>query len=131
MKKRLLFIIMTVLIFFAAFSSTEEEEEVTPHDRFDAYIELWNNQEFTKMYERITEESSADYPTEAFIDRYEKIYEDLDLKNINISYTELSEEDLDEAMEIGEAVQIGRASCREWMRNSDEADGRRENKRRR
>lgn len=104
MKKRLLFIIMTVLIFFAACSSTEEEEEVTPHDRFDAYIELWNNQEFTKMYEHITEESSADYPTEAFIDRYEKIYEDLDLKNINISYTELSEEDLDEAMEIGEAV---------------------------
>src|SRR5699024_7007866 len=104
MKKRLLFIIMTVLIFFADCSSTEEVDEVSPHDRFDAYIELSNNQEFTKMYEQITEESSADYPTEAFIDRYEKIYEDLDLKNINISYTELSEEDLDEAMEIGEAV---------------------------
>src|SRR5690625_221920 len=104
MKKRLLFIIMTVLIFFTACSSTEEEEEVTPHDRFDAYIEFWNNQEFTKMYKHITEESSADYPHYIFIDRYEKIYDDLDLTNINISYAELSDEDLDEAMEIGEAV---------------------------
>lgn len=103
MKKRLLLILMMVLLFVTA-CSQEKDEAVTPHDRFDTYIDLWSNQDFTKMYKLITTDSSSDYPTETFIDRYEKIYEDLDLSDVKVTYEKLNEEELEQAMENGEAI---------------------------
>lgn len=102
MKKRLLFIVMILLFFISACSSPKEE--VTPHERFDAYVDLWSKQDFTKMYEFLTVDSTTTYPTEAFIDRYEKVYEDLDLTNIKVTYESLNVEELEQAMEVGEAV---------------------------
>lgn len=104
MKKRLLFIMVFLFLFATACSSSQEEEEVTPHDRFDTYIEHWHKQEFPKMYELITAESAATHSTEDFVDRYEKISEDLDLKDFKVTYDKLDEEALEQAMESGEAT---------------------------
>src|SRR5699024_6528133 len=64
---------------------------------FDTYTKKWNKEDFTKMYEMITSNAKQDYPPEKFIDRYEKIYNDLDISDLNITYDELSDEEIKKA----------------------------------
>ncbi|MEN2768713.1 penicillin-binding transpeptidase domain-containing protein [Ornithinibacillus xuwenensis] len=99
--RRLLQICSIILVIFIAGCS---EDEVTPHERFDAYVDLWNKQDFTSMYDMLTSDSKEKYPTDQYIDRYQKIYEDLEIKNLEITYSKLSDEQLDNAMEEGNAT---------------------------
>src|SRR5690606_8784794 len=80
------------------------EDEVTPHERFDDYIKLWSKNNFADMYDMLASKSKETYPTDQYIDRYEKIYGDLEIENVEITYTKLSEEKLELAMEEGSAT---------------------------
>lgn len=84
-------------------SKDDNEEETTPDDRFDTYIDKWNDQEFTDMYDFLSEEAAKTYSTEDFIDRYDEIFEELDVHDFHVSYDSPSEETLDKAIEDGEA----------------------------
>lgn len=93
MKRFLLLILLLFLAFMFACSSNE----VTPNEQFDTYTKKWNKEDFTKMYEMITSNAKQDYPPEKFIDRYEKIYDDLAISDLNITFDELSDEELKKA----------------------------------
>lgn len=99
MKKLLIILISTILLTLLASCSDEEEskkKEVTAEDRLTEYINHWQNLEFENMYEMITAESQDSYPTEEYIDRYKKIYEDLEVENLSIEYTEIKPETSEE-----------------------------------
>ncbi|WP_042142612.1 penicillin-binding transpeptidase domain-containing protein [Paucisalibacillus sp. EB02] len=98
--KRFILIVITSILFIAGCS----EDEVTPHERFDDYVKLWSESNFTNMYDMLTLDSKEAYPTDQYIDRYQKVYDDLEIDNVEISYTKLSEEKLELAMEEGTAT---------------------------
>lgn len=80
------------------------EDRVTPHDRLDDYFKLWGEQDFTSMYDMLTEEAKQAYPTDQYIDRYEKIYQDLHITEIQLRYEKLSDEKMKQALEEGTAT---------------------------
>src|SRR5699024_9980578 len=84
-------------------SKEDNEEETTPADRFDTYVDKWNEQAFTDMYDFLSKDASKTYSAEDFTDRYENIYEEIDVKDLHISYDSPSEEEQDEAIKNGEA----------------------------
>src|SRR5699024_3976986 len=90
MKKGILCLSIFFLIFIVACSA----DEPTPQERFDTYVKKWNDQNFDKMYDMLATESKDEIATEAFVDRYQKVYEDLDITALNISYETPSDEDL-------------------------------------
>src|SRR5699024_8763846 len=100
MKKGILCLSIFFLIFIVACSA----DETTPQERFDTYVKQWNDQNFDKMYDMLATESKDEIATEAFVDRYQKIYEDLDITDLNISYETPSDEDLKKAMDKGTAT---------------------------
>ncbi|PAV30999.1 penicillin-binding protein [Virgibacillus profundi] len=100
MKKITLFLSIIFIVFLTACS----EDEVTPNERFDTYVKQWNNEEFAEMYGMLTAKSTETYPTEEFVDRYAKIYEDLDISDLKVTFEKLNEDELEIAMEEGTAT---------------------------
>ncbi len=68
MRKSVIFLIILLSIFVTACS----DDEVTPQERFDTYVDHWNEQEFPKMYKMLTSNAAETYPTKEFVDRYKK-----------------------------------------------------------
>ena len=102
MKKRILLLGMLSLFLFITVACSEDK--ITPNDRFDSYIENWHKYDFEKMYQMLADEALDTYPTEDFIDRYKKIYEDLEITDLTINFEELNEDKLESAFEEGEAT---------------------------
>lgn len=100
MRQKISLLVLFLLIFITACS----KESVLPVDTIETFIEEWNNENFTAMYEMLSEEAKATYSPEQFIDRYEKIYQDLDIHNLQVSYQELSKETLEQTVEDGVAT---------------------------
>ncbi|WP_255585148.1 penicillin-binding transpeptidase domain-containing protein [Virgibacillus saliphilus] len=100
MKKGIAFIVCIVAVLLTACSSNEP----TPNERLASYIEQWKNQEFEEMHEMISSQAAKAYPKEEFVDRYSKIYQDLDISELNVTFEELDEEEVDTAIEQGEAT---------------------------
>lgn len=99
MRKYIAFILF-LLLFMTACS----KDQVNPHDHFDSYINHWHDYAFEEMYAMLTKDASETYSTEDFVDRYEKIYEDLSINDLEISYDKLSDEALSLALEEGKAT---------------------------
>lgn len=90
--------------FFLLFVITAcSNDEPTPQERFDQYVSHWNNQEFSDMYKMLTANAAETYPTEEFVDRYQNIYGDLNISDLNVSFEKLSEEQMETAMDKGTA----------------------------
>lgn len=100
MDKKLLGIFaLIVLIILLAGCQEEPEEEVTPDEteadevslaetRAQQYIELWNNQEFSKMYGSFLNQGSKDvYGSLNFVTWQEEIYDQLGVSDVNVTYT--------------------------------------------
>ncbi|HSJ38617.1 MAG TPA: penicillin-binding transpeptidase domain-containing protein [Planococcus sp. (in: firmicutes)] len=100
MDKRLLGIFaLIVLIILLAGCQEEPEEEAAPEEavanetseaevRAQQYIELWNNQEFSKMYGSFLNQGSKDvYGSLNFVTWQEDIYEQLGISDVNVTYT--------------------------------------------
>lgn len=95
MKKTLAFLAIIVVVFLSACS----EDDITPNERFAAYVDQWNDREFSSMSEMLSAESTESYTNEGFVDRHTKIYEDLDVSELNVTFEELNEEELETAMD--------------------------------
>lgn len=81
MKKRIIF---TVVLFIGLFLvGCNKEEVITPEDRLQEYVDLWNKGDYESMYEMLANE----VPQEEFIERYTKIYGDLNVEDLEISYS--------------------------------------------
>ncbi len=68
------------------------QPEPTPEDRLQAYIAHWNNGEFTEMYTDYLNKGTKEvYASEDFVERQQKFYDDLAIKNVKVSYTKPDE----------------------------------------
>ncbi|HJV31444.1 MAG TPA: penicillin-binding transpeptidase domain-containing protein [Bacillales bacterium] len=67
-------------------------KEATPQDRFSDYITLWNKQKFAKMYDYLSTDAKKSISRDEFVDRYKKIYEDLQIKDLKIQYKKPKED---------------------------------------
>jgi penicillin-binding protein 3 len=75
-------------------------KEPTPQDRFAEYIKLWNEQKFDKMYDYLTNGAKEVITKEDFTARYEKIYKDLEITDLKVTFKKPSEEEkLDKKVE--------------------------------
>lgn len=102
MKRFLLIVVFGCLIIFLA--SCSNKDAITPNDRFNDYVKLWNSQKFEKMYDFLPQDTQKKFPPEKFIDRYKKVYKDLDIHDLKISFHKLEEDTLDRAMDKGTAT---------------------------
>jgi len=89
MKKwRYIGIFLIVIAILAACSKKE-----TPEDRLSAYIKLWNDAEFTKMYDEYVSEASKDaFGSSEYIDRTTKLYKDLTITDVKVVFTKSDED---------------------------------------
>src|SRR5690625_937476 len=83
MLKKLAFII--TIISLLIITGCSKEEKTNPRDIVDVYIERWENHQFEAMYAMLTEETKETYDTSDYIERYEKIYNDLKINNLTVS----------------------------------------------
>lgn len=77
--------------------------ESFPFEKIDTFISNWENGEFSSMYDMLSTETKESYDTEQFVERYEKIYNDLQIENLQIDVQELEKEALEKALEEGVA----------------------------
>ncbi|MBO0588544.1 penicillin-binding transpeptidase domain-containing protein [Sporosarcina sp. E16_8] len=84
MKKwRSIGIFIIVITVLAACSKKE-----TPEDRLSTYVKLWNDAEFTKMYDEYVSEASKDaFGSIEYIDRTAKLYKDLTITDVKVVFT--------------------------------------------
>ncbi len=87
MKMKNLLVFLTVVLVLVGCS-----EKVKPEDRFSEYVEKWNDQSFAELYEYLSTETKKDVSKEAFVNRYESIYGDIKVENLNVSIPTLDEE---------------------------------------
>ncbi|QHJ72031.1 penicillin-binding transpeptidase domain-containing protein [Planococcus halotolerans] len=89
MKKTIIGIFILAMAFFLSGC----QEQVTPEDRLAEYIDHWNNLEFEEMYgQYLNEGTKAAYGTDEFVDRQLKLHEDLGIENLEVTFTEASED---------------------------------------
>ncbi|GGB55145.1 penicillin-binding transpeptidase domain-containing protein [Virgibacillus dakarensis] len=100
MKKITMILSILFFVFLAACSS----DEATPQDRFATYVKQWNDQKFNEMHDMLSAKSAEKYSTEQFVDRYKKIYKDLGISDLKVSFKKLGEEKLESAMDKGKAT---------------------------
>ncbi|MUV39039.1 Penicillin-binding protein [Lentibacillus sp. JNUCC-1] len=103
MTRKIVWAVLLGLLILGACSN----DEPSPNERFETFVDSWQNQDFDKMYQlQATQPTDAYEPTdkEAFIDRYKKIYKDINVEDLEISYSSLKEEKLEKAIDDGEAV---------------------------
>ncbi|RCW74741.1 penicillin-binding transpeptidase domain-containing protein [Saliterribacillus persicus] len=72
-----------IFLLFSAFlvACSDEEEEVQPEERLEEYVALWNEENFGEMHTRV-----IDTPKEKFVDRYQKIYEDIEAEDLSVTF---------------------------------------------
>lgn len=106
MKKWYFFMLALCLLVIVAGCN---KDEPTPDGRLSEYIKLWNDQKFGKMYDYLSTEAKDNISKEDFVTRYEKVYSDLEISDLKVTYTKPSEEeDFDkvEKVEIPFAVKM-------------------------
>ena len=94
MKKRFFMLLLSLLLLLSA-CTKEEEKEITPINRLAAYVDLWNQAEFTKMFDGFLGERSKEaFGKEEFIDRTELLYKDLGITDVVIEFVQPKAEDV-------------------------------------
>jgi len=103
MKKKRLLLFLTFVSALLILSSCSQDE-AKPEDRLKSYISLWDNKEFNKMYEMDSEKSKKQYPKKKMADRYDKLYKELGIKNLKITYKTPDEDKLKKEMKNDKAT---------------------------
>ncbi|GAB2552439.1 penicillin-binding transpeptidase domain-containing protein [Gracilibacillus alcaliphilus] len=88
-------IIVIVFLLILTAGCTKEED---PTEVFDAYLSNWKDGNFQAMYEQLSEEVKGNITEEAFIERYQNIYNGIEAANVKIISTagQLEQEKLKE-----------------------------------
>lgn len=67
-------------------------EEPLPQDEFKAYIANWEKHDFAKMYDRFSVDAKEGVNKEEFVNRFEKIYGDIGVKELTVLFETPTEE---------------------------------------
>lgn len=59
--------------------------EATPQERMKAFLSDWQKQNFAAMYEKLSNEAKRQISKDAFIERYETIYKDFEIRDLTVS----------------------------------------------
>lgn len=87
MKKSVFFLLLISLLFiFTACGNTADKSK----EALDHYINDWTENDFKAMYQKLSKEAQSTYDTEDFVDRYDKIYNDLEIKDVQIKTEDIS-----------------------------------------
>lgn len=95
-------VIMFSLLFLFLLSACSDG--ASPEDQMDSYVKQWNEQNFDKMYNLLSDKSTETYKSEQFVDRYKKIYKDLGVTDLQVTYKKLSKKELKDAKKNGKAT---------------------------
>lgn len=87
MKKSLWLLVIFVLFFLTSCNKVPQPEE-----RFSTYVKLWNDQKFEEMYSYISAEAKESIKKDEFVERYKKIYNDLGITNLKVTYEKPAQE---------------------------------------
>jgi penicillin-binding protein 3 len=97
-------LIIVMVFLFTACKKEEEKKEVLPEERLAEYVQLWNKQDFEKMYEEyLSTPTIEEYTKEEMVDRYQDLYSDLEITNVNVTF-EIPEEESTEDTEEEEGA---------------------------
>ncbi|MGE6256755.1 penicillin-binding transpeptidase domain-containing protein [Heyndrickxia sporothermodurans] len=101
MKKAIF--IMAMLLFVLAAC----EKEPSPNDRMNDYVKLWDKKNFEKMYnDYLSKGAKKEFKSKEFVDRYPKVYKDLEISNVKVSFKKLQEEDYKKKEKVSIPVHI-------------------------
>lgn len=101
LKKAIFFILLSLFVLAAC------EKEPTPNERFNEYVKLWEKNNFEKMYsDYLSSHSKKEYKSKDFVDRYPKIYKDLEIKDVKITFKKLKEEDYKKKDKVSVPVKL-------------------------
>jgi len=93
------FITIVLILIFMMVTSACSQDRISPNERFETYVNHWNAEDFDKMYAMLSTEAAETYPPVEFIDRYQKIYDDLSISDLDITYDELTKEEIKKAFD--------------------------------
>jgi penicillin-binding protein len=96
--KRIILLSFVLILFLTACSGNE----TAPDERFDQFIDLWNDGSYEQMYEMISSDAKDMFPIEEATERQEHIYNDLNVSNLKVTAEDVSDETINESQESGE-----------------------------
>jgi cell division protein FtsI/penicillin-binding protein 2 len=79
----LIFSLIGISLFVLAACSNSDP---LPEDRFAAYTKLWNEQDYDSMYDYLSKDAKEKITKEVFTERYQKIYEGIEVENLQVTY---------------------------------------------
>lgn len=94
---------MISLIFITILSACTSND-ISPNDQFEMYVNEWSEEEFANMYEMLASDSKQQYASEDFVDRYQKIYQDLGISELTVEFEPLTDKALRKAEKEGSAT---------------------------
>lgn len=105
MKKRL-FGLTVLLVAGLVTTACSKEESENPLDRLKAFNEQWEKEEWEELYDHyLTTNAKEIFGKEQILERTEKIYEDLSIENVQVSY-EASEVEKMEEIDREEPIHV-------------------------
>lgn len=99
MKKRYIALFSILVLILLLSACNKKEDIVKPQDVFDTYVKHWQKGEYDKLYDMHTEESNEFYTKEEFVERLSKIYGDLEITDLKVTFKDPAEEITEETME--------------------------------
>lgn len=93
--KRRQFLLFIIALSVSLFIAGCQNDERGPEDVFQDYVELWNQREFTAMYPFLTDSAKEMVSEEEFVSRYEKIYADLEVTDLQVAFEPPEEVDVE------------------------------------
>lgn len=102
MRKSFAFLLFSIFILLLVTSCSKDT--VSPEEQLQTYMNNWTNESFSEMYDGLSEEAQATFPKDEFIERYEKIYTDMNIEDIEVSFGSLSDDQIKQANEEKEVT---------------------------
>lgn len=84
LKYKRLFLFLSFLLIISLIGCSNKE--IQPNDVFATYVKNWEKQDFDKMYDMHSSKAKETVNKEDFTKRYKKIYSDLEVKDLKITY---------------------------------------------
>ncbi|SHP74493.1 cell division protein FtsI/penicillin-binding protein 2 [Mycobacteroides abscessus subsp. abscessus] len=81
MKKFIWLLLVSIILIL-----TSCNKEPVPEEQFSTYVKLWNDQKFEEMYDYLSAEAKDTINKEEFVERYKKIYSDLGITDLKVTY---------------------------------------------
>lgn len=94
--KKINFFLLTVIGLLLSAGCTNEP---TAEQSMEEFVNQWNSKEYSNMYGKLTADAQKSISKERFVERYEKIYEDIGAKDLKVKIGNYEEENKQEESE--------------------------------